>query len=36
MKVWPMVEDLGTMDKTPRLEGRYFNMLVLPHKKEGK
>ena len=35
LKVWPMVEDLGTMDKTPRLEGRYFNMLVLPHKKEG-
>lgn len=36
MKVWPMVEDLGTMDKPPRLEGRYFNMLVLPHKKESK
>jgi translation initiation factor IF-3 len=35
LKVWPMVEDLGTMDKPPRLEGRYFNMLVLPHKKEG-
>lgn len=35
LRVWPMVEDLGTMDKTPRLEGRYFNMLVLPHKKEG-
>ena len=35
LRVWPMVEDLGTMDKPPRLEGRYFNMLVLPHKKEG-
>jgi translation initiation factor IF-3 len=35
LKVWPMVEDLGTMDKPPRLEGRYYNMLVLPHKKEG-
>ncbi len=34
LRVWPMVEDLGTMDKPPRLEGRYFNMLVLPHKKE--
>jgi len=31
-RVWPMVEDLGTMDKPPRLEGRYVNMLVLPHK----
>ena len=31
-KVWPMVEDLGTMDKPPRLEGRYVNMLVLPNK----
>ncbi len=35
LRVWPMVEDLGTMDKPPRLEGRYYNMLVLPHKKEG-
>jgi translation initiation factor IF-3 len=35
LKVWPMVEDMGTMDKPPRLEGRYYNMLVLPHKKEG-
>lgn len=31
-RVWPMVEDLGTMDKPPRLEGRYVNMLVFPHK----
>ena len=36
LKVWPMVEDLGTMDKSPRLEGRFVNMLVLPFKKEGK
>ncbi len=36
LKVWPMVEDLGTMDKTPRLEGRYYNMLVLPHKDDKK
>jgi len=35
LRVWQMVEDLGTMDKPPRLEGRYYNMLVLPHKKEG-
>lgn len=31
-KVWAMVEDIGVMDKTPRLEGRYYNMLVLPAK----
>ncbi len=35
-RVWPMVEDLGVMDKPPRLEGRYVNMLVLPKKEEGK
>ena len=32
LRVWPMVEDLGTMDKPPRFEGSYFNMLVLPNK----
>lgn len=31
-RVWPMVEDLGVMDKAPRLEGRYYNMMVLPKK----
>ncbi len=36
LKVWPMVEDLGTMDKPPRLEGRYYNMLVLPKKEDKK
>jgi translation initiation factor IF-3 len=36
IKVWPMVEDLGTMDKPPRLEGRYYNMLVLPNKDDKK
>lgn len=35
-RVWPMVEDLGVMDKPPRLEGRYYNMLVLPNKEEKK
>ena len=34
LKVWPMVEDLGVMDKTPKLEGRYYNMLVLPQDKK--
>lgn len=32
MKVWPMVEDIGTMDKPPKFEGRYYNMTVLPQK----
>jgi translation initiation factor IF-3 len=36
LRVWPMVEDLGVMDKTPRLEGRYYNMLVLPQKDDKK
>ena len=32
LRVWPMVEDLGTMDKSPRFEGRYYNMYILPNK----
>ncbi|MDX1295773.1 MAG: translation initiation factor IF-3 [Sulfurimonadaceae bacterium] len=36
LKVWPMVEDIGVMDKAPKLEGRYFNMMVLPQKTENK
>ena len=32
LRVWPMVEDLGVMDKPPRFEGRYFNMYVIPNK----
>ena len=32
LRVWPMVEDLGTMDKPPRFEGRYFNMYIIPNK----
>lgn len=35
-RVWPMVEDIGVMDKTPRLEGRYYNMMVLPQKDDKK
>lgn len=31
-RVWPMVEDIGVMDKPPKFEGRYYNMLVLPQK----
>jgi translation initiation factor IF-3 len=33
-RVWPMVEDIGTMDNKPKFEGRYVNMLVVPQKKE--
>jgi len=36
LRVWPMVEDIGVMDKVPRLEGRYYNMLVLPKKDDKK
>jgi translation initiation factor IF-3 len=36
LRIWPMVEDIGIMDKTPKLEGRYYNMLVLPQKDEKK
>lgn len=32
MRVWPMVEDIAVMDKEPRFEGRYYNMLVIPQK----
>ena len=33
-RVWPMVEDLAVMDKEPKLEGRYVNMMALPKKDE--
>ena len=32
LRVWPMVEDIGVMEKPPRFEGRYFNMYVTPQK----
>ncbi|RXJ57890.1 translation initiation factor IF-3 [Candidatus Marinarcus aquaticus] len=35
-KVWPMVEDIAVMDKAPKLEGRYVNMMALPKKEEKK
>ena len=31
-KIWPMVEDIAVMDKEPKLEVRYVNLLVLPKK----
>ena len=32
LKVWPMVEDIGVMEKPPKFEGRYYNMYVVPQK----
>jgi translation initiation factor IF-3 len=32
MRVWPMVEDIGVMEKPPKFEGRYYNMYVTPQK----
>lgn len=31
-RVWPMVEDIGEMEKKPFAEGRYINMYVVPKK----
>jgi translation initiation factor IF-3 len=31
-KIWPMLEDVAIMEKEPKLEGRYVNLLVLPKK----
>ncbi len=35
-RVWPMVEDIGMMYKTPAMEGRYCNMMVHPKKDDKK
>jgi len=35
-RVWPMVEDIADMDKPPKFEGRYYNMLVVPKKETKK
>ena len=32
LRVWPMLEDVATMDKQPSFEGRYYNMYLLPSK----
>ena len=31
-RVWAMIEDIAIMDKDPKLEGRYVNLLVTPKK----
>ncbi len=33
-KIWPMIEDIAVMDKEPKLEGRYVNMMALPQKEK--
>jgi translation initiation factor IF-3 len=30
--LWPIIEDIAEREKTPKLEGRYINMLVTPKK----
>ena len=32
LRVWPMVEDIGVIEKPPKFEGRYSNMYVTPQK----
>ena len=32
LRVWPMVEDIGVMEKPPKFEGRYYNMYITPQK----
>ena len=29
-RVWPMLEDIATLEKAPHQEGRYINMYVVP------
>ena len=31
-RVWHMMEDISVIDKAPQLEGRYYNMMVIPQK----
>jgi len=31
-RIWPRIEDIAVMDKEPKLEGRYVNMMALPKK----
>lgn len=32
LRVWPMLEDVATMEKSPIFEGRYYNMYLIPNK----
>ncbi|ADV47351.1 translation initiation factor IF-3 [Nitratifractor salsuginis] len=33
-RVWPMIEDIGVMEKAPHQEGRYITMYVTPKKEK--
>lgn len=33
-RVWPMLEDVATLEKAPHQEGRYINMYVTPKKEK--
>jgi len=35
-RVWPMIEDLATLEKAPHQEGRYISMYAVPKKEHGK
>ncbi len=35
-KIIPMIEDIGTVEKKPHVEGRYVNMMVIPKKEDKK
>jgi len=35
-KIIPLVEDIGTVEKKPHVEGRYVNMMVIPKKEDKK
>ena len=32
-RIWPMLEDIATLEKAPTQEGRYISMYVVPKKK---
>ncbi len=35
-QIWPMLEDIGTLEKPPTQEGRYISMYVVPKKDKKK
>lgn len=35
-RIWPMMEDIAALDQPPRLEGRYYNMQVIPQRDDKK
>ncbi len=35
-RIWPMLEDIATLEKPPTQEGRYISMYVIPKKERKK